>query len=318
MLTLTAGRLNLQLSPSIGGAISVFEWIGGGTAQPVMRKCHTPLENVLDACCFPLVPYVNRIRGGRFTFRGRTVRLQPNMPGDPSPLHGQGWLNSWNVDRHDESSAVLSYRHEAAEWPWEYRATQEFSLDDRGLSVRIICRNRDTEPMPCGLGLHPYFPCGPDTRLDTHVGVAWTVDEHVLPVDKVPADGRYDLRDREICGQGLDNGFGGWGGEARMTDPDWPYELRLTSPQAKFFQVYSPLSGGIFVAEPVSHANAALNAPESEWPELGMRVLAPGEEISLGMRLEVVPKWGGVQVEASELLLYSPRSRAGGRIRRRG
>ena len=48
---------------------------------------------------FPLVPYVNRIRGGRFTFRGREVRLAPNMAGDPSPLHGQGWLSPWQVER---------------------------------------------------------------------------------------------------------------------------------------------------------------------------------------------------------------------------
>ncbi len=75
-----------------------------------------------------------------------------------------------------------------------------------------------------------------------------------------------------------------------MSDPDWPYELRLSSPQAKFFQIYSPPEGGIFVAEPVTHANAALNAPESEWPELGMRVLDPGETMSLDMRLEVIPK----------------------------
>ena len=151
--------------------------------------------------------------------------------------------------------------------------------------------------MPCGLGLHPYFPCGPETRLDTQVDVAWTVDEHVLPVDKVPAEGRYDLRDRKVCGQGLDNGFGGWGGEARMSDPDWPYELRLTSPEAQFFQLYSPATGGIFVAEPVSHANAALNAPEEQWPELGMRVLDPGEAMSLDMRLRS-SRIGGAQVEA--------------------
>jgi len=44
------------------------------------------------------------------------------------------------------------------------------------------------------------------------------------------------------------------------------------------------------VAEPVTHANAALNAPESEWPELGMRVLQPGQEMGLDMRIEVVPK----------------------------
>jgi aldose 1-epimerase len=40
----------------------------------------------------------------------------------------------------------------------------------------------------------------------------------------------------------------------------------------------------------VTHANAALNAPESEWPKLGMRVLDPGEAMSLDMRLDVIPK----------------------------
>jgi aldose 1-epimerase len=255
-----------------------------------LRKCHSPLEKVLDACCFPLVPYVNRIRGGRFCFRGREVTLQPNMPGDPSPLHGQGWLNPWTVERQDEASAVLTYQHEPGEWPWSYEARQEFSLDRDGLSVRLTCRNSSGELMPCGLGEHPYFNCGPETRIDTHVSCAWTVDEHVLPVDKVPAEGRYDLKNRLVCGQDLDNGFGDWGGEARMTDPDWPYDIRLSSPEAKFFQIYSPPEGGIFVAEPVTHANAALNTPESEWPKLGMRVLGPGEAMSLDMRLDVIPK----------------------------
>ena len=255
-----------------------------------MRKCHSPPEKVLDACSFPLVPYVNRIRGGCFTFRGREVRLAPNMLGDQSPLHGQGWLNPWTVERTDTASAVLSFRHDAGEWPWTYEARQEFTLDEQGYSVHLTCRNCDDDPMPCGLGQHPYYPCGVDTRLDTKVDVAWTVDERVLPVERVPAEGRYDLRDRRICGQDLDNGFGGWGGEARITDPNWPYELRLSSLEARFFQIYSPSEGSIFVAEPVSHANAALNEPEDKWPALGLKVLEPGESLNLGMRLDVIPK----------------------------
>jgi aldose 1-epimerase len=255
-----------------------------------LRKCHTPLEKVLDADCFPLVPYVNRIRGGRFTFRGRTIHLQPNMPGDPSPLHGHGWLNPWTVDEQAEGTATLSYRHEPGDWPWSYEARQEFALDEAGLSARLTCHNTGDQPMPCGLGFHPYFPCGLETRIDTRVECAWTVDENVLPVAKVPARGRYDLHDRLVCGQHLDNGFGGWSGEARMADPEWPYALRLSSPQARFFQLYSPPEGGIFVAEPVTHANAALNHPESEWPELGMRVLDPGQSMSLDMRLDVDAK----------------------------
>jgi aldose 1-epimerase len=290
VVALTAGKLNLRLSPSVGGSICGFEWEGG---RPILRKCHNPPEKVLDAACFPLVPYVNRIRGGHFVFRGRDVRLRPNMPGDPSPLHGQGWLHPWRVEGSTRSTARLGYDHDPGEWPWSYAAVQEFSLHEHGLSARLTCRNTSAEPMPCGLGFHPYFPCGPETRIDTEVAVAWTVDDHVLPVAKVPAEGRYDLRDRRVCGQDLDNGFGGWAGVARMSDPDGPYDLRLSSGEARFFQIYSPPHGGIFVAEPVTHANAALNAPESEWPELGMRVLEPGESMSLGMRLDVIVKGSG-------------------------
>ena len=290
MVELTAGHLRLHLSPSIGGAISAFEWIGPGPARPILRKCNSPLEKVLDAASFPLVPYVNRIRGGQFTFRGREISLAPNMAGDPSPLHGQGWLGPWQVDEQGERGAVLSFRHAAGEWPWDYEARQEFELDERGLSVRLSCRNSGSEPMPCGLGQHPYFPCGPETRIDTRVTHVWTIDEHVLPVEKVPAEGRFDLTDRMVCGQDLDHGFGGWGGEATLTDPEWPYAVELSSPDAHFFQLYSPREGGIFVAEPVSHANAALNAPEAQWAELGLSVLDPGQAMSLDMRLEIVAK----------------------------
>lgn len=286
---LAEGDLRVELSPSIGGAISGFEWAGPGVHRPILRKCNSPLEKVLDAASFPLVPYVNRIRDGRFRFRGREVGLAPNMAGDPSPLHGQGWLSAWLVGERSDTRAVLSFRHAAGEWPWDYEARQEFSLDGGGLSVRLTCRNTDAEPMPCGLGQHPYFPCGLETRIDTAVSHVWTIDEHVLPVEKVAAEGRFNLHDRLVCGQGLDHGFGDWNGTAVMRDPDWPYDIGLSSPDAQFFQLYSPPEGGIFVAEPVTHANAALNAPEEHWAELGMRVLEPGEAMKLDMRLDVIP-----------------------------
>ncbi len=289
-VTLTAGKLRLELSPSIGGAISEFEWDDGASSRPILRKCNSALQNVLDASSFPLVPYVNRIRDGHFTLRGREVRLAPNMAGDPSPLHGQGWLNPWQVAESAETSAVLTFHHEAGEWPWDYEARQEFELDAEGLSLRLSCRNLSSDPMPCGLGQHPYYPCGADTVIDAEVTHAWTIDEKVLPVERVIADGRYDLCERKACGQGLDNGWDGWNGSCRMSDPSWPYELEMSSPQARFFQLYSPSEGGIFVAEPVTHANAALNAPEEEWSELGMRVLEPGETMSLDMRLDVSAK----------------------------
>jgi aldose 1-epimerase len=287
-IQLRSGNLELELSPSLGGSISRFEWMVPSSDRfPLMRGCHSDCTNVLEAACFPLVPFVNRIRGSRFTFRGREVVLQPNMAGDPSVLHGQAWLNPWQTLFADENAAELVFEHPAGEWPWTYEARQHFALDEDGLTVRLSCLNSAPEPMPCGLGQHPYFHCSDATVLDTVVTSAWEIDEHVLPTRQVPATGRYDLHQRRVCGQGLDHGFGGWSGSARISDPQWPVQLVISSPDARFFQLYSPKEGGLFVAEPVTHANAALNAPEKQWPTLGVRVLEPGEEMSLAMRIAV-------------------------------
>lgn len=288
-LQLRAGQLELELSPSIGGSIRNFTWVSDQQRRPILRESHTGADNVLAMASFPLVPFVNRIRDGRFDFRGREIRLQPNMAGDPSPLHGQGWLGEWVVEAQGNQDATLRYAHEAGEWPWTYEALQQFALDEGGLLVRLICRNDSDNPMPCGLGQHPYFPCSSETILDTHVTDVWEINDIVLPTVRRPAIDRYDLRERHVCGQGLDHGFAGWGGLATIRDPAWPFKIRLTSPTAGFFQLYSPTDGGIFVAEPVTHANAALNEPEERWHDLGLQVLEPGGEMKLEMRIDILP-----------------------------
>lgn len=287
LIRLANQRFELLISPTAGGSITRFDWNAGDQAFPILRSAPDDAHNVLDSSNFPLVPFVNRVRGGRFSFRGRKIVLTPNMASDPSPLHGQGWLGHWEIDSVDQTSAALSLHHGRGEWPWAYHARQEFQLDDEGLSVRLTCTNLSSEPMPCGLGQHPYFPCSAKTRLLTEVRHAWTIDENVLPVELVEAEGRFDLSDRLVCSQDLDHGFGGWGGSARITDPDLPFEVIMSSPDANFFQLYSPPQGGLFVAEPVTHANTAMNAPEEEWEALGFRVLEPGEAMTLNMRLEV-------------------------------
>ncbi|HEU0135422.1 MAG TPA: aldose 1-epimerase [Allosphingosinicella sp.] len=286
---LARGKLALRLCPGRGGGIASFECCAvSGSNIEIFRPLDPADPSPAAPASFPLVPFVNRVRGGAFAFRGRTVTLERNMIPDPSPLHGQGWQAPWTVERLGPDSAELAYRHVPGEWPWAYEARQTFDLDDRGLALRLDCTNLSEEPMPCGLGQHPFFRCTPRTRIDTKVETVWTIDEKVLPVEQVPAAGRFDLADRLVCGQRLDHGFGGWSGRAVVTDPDWPFLLELSSPEARFFQLYSPASGGLFVAEPVTHANAAMNEPEETWESLGLEVLDPGDTLSLTMRLDVI------------------------------
>lgn len=287
-LTLRSGALEVQLLPGVGGSIVRFDRIVQGDRQPLLRAAGDSITDVLDASCFPLVPFVNRVRDGSFTCDGRTITLAPNMPGDASPLHGQGWRAAWEVTAAGEDHATLSYDHPAGEWPWAYQATNRITLDEQGLSLELTCRNLAAERMPCGLGYHPYYPCTAETILDTQVQSAWTIDAAVLPVANVPATGRYDLKARHICGQSLDNGFDGWSGAASITWPAAGALLRLSSPDAGRFQVYSPAQGGLFVAEPVQHANAALNAPQTQWPDLGLILLEQGQSRMLHARFDVI------------------------------
>src|SRR3546814_12197556 len=83
--------------------------------------------------------------------------------------------------------------------------------------------------MPCGLGFHPYFPCSTGTLLQTAVSHVWTIDENVLPVERVAATGRYALDGGTVCGRGLDNGYDGWSGLALISQPDAPFDLCMSS-----------------------------------------------------------------------------------------
>jgi aldose 1-epimerase len=282
---ISAHGFALELEPAIGGAITAFRLTREGRPPiALMRETAPgPLGDALDAACFPLVPYCNRIRGGRFSFRGRDVRLSPNMAGDPSPLHGQGWRGAWDLADLGQDQAELRFLHDAGEWPWTYEATSRMRLEPSGLACRLSVINRSEEPMPAGLGYHPYWPVFPDTVLTTEVETVWTVDKDVLPITEEPARGRYDLHERLVDRAGLDNGFGGWSGHAEVRRPDCGLVITIES-EVRFFQLYAPASGGVIVAEPVTHANDVLSHPESEWPRLGMAVLEPDAELVLEAR----------------------------------
>ena len=84
LLTLSSGRLRLILTPAIGGSIAAFEWIDDDRPRPILRRAGTH-GDVLDASSFPLVPYVNRIRDGRFHLPCRQPAHRVRLNSFPRP-----------------------------------------------------------------------------------------------------------------------------------------------------------------------------------------------------------------------------------------
>src|SRR4051812_45258830 len=81
----------------------------GGRFLDFMRP--TPEDAYLRAADCPsylLVPWSNRIRGGRFVFRGKEHQLQVNFS-DGTAIHGVVRDYPWSVERADERSLVATF-----------------------------------------------------------------------------------------------------------------------------------------------------------------------------------------------------------------
>lgn len=278
MIELTAGGWRAALRPEIGGSIAALECDG----VPVLRTMGPDADHPLQAACFPLVPYCNRIAEGRFAFAGRAVEIAPNLPPQRHPLHGTGWLRAWRVVRRDAGSALLEDDFPAgADWPWPYRAHQHVALDETGLTVRLMVENRAAGPAPMGLGLHPYFRRAPESVVTFSAARMLGIDGQFLP------DGCEHEPDTLAPWSGsallpatlVDHCFAGWAGSATIRDDRGSITLRGFG--APHCHVYAPPGGGELCLEPVSHTPDALNRAPAE-----TTLLPPGAAAGIAMRIE--------------------------------
>jgi aldose 1-epimerase len=257
-----------------GGAVAALRKAG----QDVLRPTPGGATDPLDFACFPLVLYANRIANGRFSFDSRDVSL-PVLPRfAPHALHGEGWLAVWTVLEQTDARLTLSFG--GSDWPWRYEAVQTLTLSDGGMRIDLALTNRDTTPMPAGLGLHPCFLRRPDSRLDAPTTGVWTGSD-IVPDRLALSSKVFDWTDRPVADAPfVDHCFEGWNGEARLSDADGAIVLRASADR---LHVYVPAGENDLCIEPVTHRPDVFNqAPPGEQ---GFVVLAPGETLSLWMTI---------------------------------
>jgi len=260
-----------------GGVIAALRHEG----HDILRALPDGARDPLEAGCFPLVPYANRIADGRFAFGGQTYQLPLNFGDHPHSLHGFGWQAEWVPMEVGPDHVVLVHAHDGgAGWPWAYRAEQRFMLAPGDARVELSLTNLADTPMPAGLGLHPYFPCDADTRLRFEAGGVWLADATMLPTETVPAAHFGDwATGAAVSGDALiDNAYEGWGGIAQIGQR-WG-RITIQGEGADVLHIFRPPDADFFCAEPVNHLPDAINRG-------GMDILAPGETRVLAMTLSI-------------------------------
>ena len=193
-----------QYEIAAGGYQAVAAELGGGLRElhyggrPVIAE-YQPDELPPGAAGQLLVPWPNRIDGGRYTVAGTEYQLDLSEPRAGNAIHGLGRWASWQLARHDRHAVTL--RQELlgrTGYPFCLEMEVEYHLSDTGLRVSVTARNVGAHAAPYGTGSHPYLTAG-----------AATVDECelTLPVARwLPADERGIPAGptRDVAGSALD------------------------------------------------------------------------------------------------------------------
>ncbi|HVJ41941.1 MAG TPA: aldose 1-epimerase [Dongiaceae bacterium] len=292
LIEIASGPLRLRLAPAIGGAIAGFSYRGEAGTIDLLRPMDPAAlaaSDVLGASCFPLSPFSNRLRDGRFRFRGREVQLPLNSDG-PHNEHGHGWQRPWLVETQTPAGASLLYRHAPDDWPFAYEMRQHFRLTDTALTISLASRNTGPTAMPYGFGLHPYFARTPRCRMIAPVDGFWATDAEVMPTALLPVPAAANLRQGiRLDEVELDNVFTGWSGEAVITWPEHRLQLAMSaSPPLRCLVVYAPKGEPYFCAEPVSNITDAFNLCDRR-DDTGMLILEPGAEVRAAITFTLSP-----------------------------
>jgi len=133
-----------------------------------------------------LLPWPNRIAGGRYRFNGVDRQLPVNEPRTGCAIHGLTRSLRWEVVDTAGGMVVLALELPASEgYPFRLHLRVAYTLDSGGLAARVTAINRGDGPCPYGAGAHPYLRVAGDLL----------IDDALL---HIPADATLDADDRGI------------------------------------------------------------------------------------------------------------------------
>ncbi|MDN5400528.1 MAG: aldose 1-epimerase [Pseudomonas sp.] len=284
MIELSDQFTHLVLAPAIGG--SLVNWTVRATGQPLLRHSdaqaiNTGLPGKLG--CYPLAPWSNRIAQGGFDNPGGWLALAANSLTDPLPIHGSAWQQAWQVVSHTTREVVLELE---CATPFAYHARQRLRLNNGELNIQLCVTHLAEQPAWHGLGLHPYLPRRPGTRLQARAGHVWMSDAAKLPTELAPVPEAWDFRQLKGLPEGLvDNGFCGWDGHCLIEQPELGYRLECQASGADYFLLYCPPGLEFFCIEPVSHPVNTHHLAGKP----GLKLLEQGQSTHLNFNLKYTP-----------------------------
>jgi aldose 1-epimerase len=278
------GSLQVEVLPSVGARLHRVRLDGHDLL-------HTPddlrphVDDPYFYGSYPMAPWCNRLPAGPGEAAGRRIDLPASFR-DGTAIHGQVSQRPWDVVESGPDNAWFRIAGGGDGWPWRYTVEQRIRVVDATLRLTFRLTNDSADPMPGGLGIHPWF------RKPVQVAIAGAlVHPSNLATEPrpVPVAGALDRRILADLPEGIDATW------TDLTEPPvvlvWPETgIRATMTadvdgRAVPFIVAACLPGTDAIAvEPETHAPDGLRRIALGEPG-GLDLIEPGGSLVLDITL---------------------------------
>ena len=270
MITITSGSYAASIDTH-GGALASLKFEGRDLVEP-RGAAHTYAGDLL-------APWPNRIRDGKYSWKGVDYQAPLNEAARGNNLHALVFDKEWTVAAHTGDSATLTLSiHASQAYPTDLEFSVVYSLSGAGLHWQINAKNIGSASAPYGVSVHPYLMAEAGVKNDACTltlksSKYMSVDlERLLPTGvKNVEEANFDFRNGRIIGdQFVDHAF-------LLDDRTARIELRAPSGKgswlssdenAKWCQIHtSDRDGGAgsrmqLAVEPMTCAVDAFNSKE--------------------------------------------------------
>jgi aldose 1-epimerase len=159
-----------------------------------------------------LFPFPNRIRDGKFSFRGQRYAVDP-------PRHGFVRDKSWTVvgtGSSEQDGAWITSSLDAAQYaekilkqfPFPFQIEVTYRLKNSRLEMETRVKNTGRQEMPLGFGIHPYFRLPEKGAVTVPANKRWELADSLPTGNQLDVKEDYDLRRaKDLNGLTLDDIF---------------------------------------------------------------------------------------------------------------
>ncbi|BCS93943.1 aldose 1-epimerase [Metallosphaera javensis (ex Sakai et al. 2022)] len=210
-----------------------------------------------------LLPFANRIKGGRYEWKGKTYTLPVNREGNA--IHGLVMDKAFQILSSDEREVRLGLQLADRGYPSSLLIEVDYLLKD-GLTCVIWVENEGDEA-PLVVGTHPYFIVEGEWEIYPNRA------KRCVMKDKIPTG---EMIDFTIMQGEYDDCFHLPGD---LTLSSRYSKIKISKPGMDFVQLYTGIPGSVAV-EPMSGAPDAFNNG------IGLLTLASGERRRFEIRIE--------------------------------